>query len=160
MCNEYGVWLKKLTCGRMREGPDQSAHGFGARFLVPLRIGTAIASGCADLQTRSKKLQRLSSYRVLQSFAGRTRRRGCCSCCKWCARAARLAPLAWRAAAVRSHPGCTFGSHGSTRAGMCYSLMSCSACLAPARHAPHTWQVSPNSHGWLQMGCTGPERVV
>ena len=25
---------------------------------------------------------------------------------------------------------------------------------APARRALNTWQVSPDSHGWLQMGCT------
>ena len=74
-----GYGALKLTDRELREGPDQSAHG--ARFLVPLSIGTAIASGCADLQTRSKKLQRLSSYRVLQCFLVCQRGAGGAACC-------------------------------------------------------------------------------
>ena len=90
----------------------------------------------------------------LESIAGRTRRRGCCSCCKWCARPVRLAPLAWRAAAVLSHPGYASCSHGSSHTGMCCSWMSCFACPRLRDVLSNTWQVSPDSHGWLQMGCT------
>ena len=51
-------------------------------------------------------------------------------------------------------PGWQYCSHGSSHAGMCCSWMSCFACPRLRDVLSNTWQVSPNSHDWLQMGCT------
>ena len=53
-----------------------------------------------------------------------------------------------------SHLGYAFCSHGSSHAGDVLQLDVMLCMPAPATRALHTWQVSTDSHGWLQMGCT------
>ena len=137
-----------------RSRPD--GHG-AARHLVS-RGAQHLRCATAKVRLQSRNAPWRSMF--LESFAGRTRRRGCCSCCKMCARAAQLVPLPRRAAAVISHLSYAFCSHGSSHAGMCCSWMSCSACP----RMRHVLSTRGRSRQTRTAGCRwtarGPERVA